>query len=191
MYHLQRITSEYVEAEDRIRLSGEDEQGNSIVLWLTQRLLAQLISHLLALIEEQAPDIAKNSNAADTTQSLMQGFAQQAAQADLAPELPVETAANSQSWLVQEVDIALSAEGALVLVFKREIGAGTAIQDEELETPECDNAKAILTVEAKQLRQWLGIIQAQWQRAGWPLTLWPGWMDATSVQSSSSNIPLH
>ena len=55
MINLERITTEYVEVEDRIRLTGESEDNQTIVLWLTQRLLTQIISHLLGLIEKQSP----------------------------------------------------------------------------------------------------------------------------------------
>jgi len=181
MIHLQRITTEYVDTEDRIRLSGEVEENVSIVLWLTQRLLAQLITHLLGLIEKQSLDMATTDSANPApASSLMQGFAQQAAQAELAPEVPVQAADSAQSWLVLEVDFSLSPEGALVLVFKRD--AGTAALQK-------DAAKATLKVEAKQLRQWLGIVHAQWQQAGWPLTFWPTWMDEQIPSDTAS--PIH
>ena len=181
MVHLQRITTTYADTEDRIRLSGEAEKNASIVLWLTQRLLSQVISHLLGLIEKQSLNIA-NTDSSDpaSASSLMQGFAQQLAQAELGPELPVQTAATAQSWLVLEVDITLSPEGTLVLVFKRETG-NVALQE--------GVGKATLTLEAKQLRQWLGIVHSQWQKAGWPLTLWPPWMDEQA--SSGTAKPLH
>jgi hypothetical protein len=183
MIHLQRITTEYVDTEDRIRLSGEVEDNLPIVLWLTQRLLTQLITHLLGLIEKQSLDVATADSANPApASSLMQGFAQQAAQAELAPEIPVRATDSAQSWLVLAVDFSLSPEGALVLVFKRD--AGTAAQQEGE-----DAGKATLTVEAKQLRQWLGIVHAQWQRAGWPLKFWPTWMDEQMPSDNAS--PMH
>ena len=149
MIHLQRITTEYVDTEDRIRLSGEVEENTSIVLWLTQRLLARLITHLLRLIEKQSLDLGNTGSANPApASSLMQGFAQQVAQAELIPELPVQAAANAKSWLVLEVDFSLSPEGTLVLIFKREAGKAAA-QEGEGE----DAGKTTLTIEAKQLRQ--------------------------------------
>ena len=47
MSELQRITSEYIEAEDRLRLTGEVGEGETETLWLTQRLLTRLLDHLL------------------------------------------------------------------------------------------------------------------------------------------------
>lgn len=180
MINLQRITTEYTESEDRIRLSGEGEDGQTIVLWLTQRLLAQVIVHLLGLIEKQSPDLSTTSPSKTPKSSLLQGFEQQAAQAELSPELPVETVPSSQNWLIQEVDITLNPEGTLALVFKRDVGSKTA---------QSDTGKATLVVEAKQLRQWLGMVHVQWQRAGWPLALWPRWMD--EVPTSGGLNPLH
>ena len=46
MNSLQRITTEYDEREDRIRVSGQLAQGEAVVLWLTQRLLNRLVPHL-------------------------------------------------------------------------------------------------------------------------------------------------
>ena len=183
MIHLQRITTEYVSNEDRIRLSGEVEGNTSIVLWLTQRLLAQLITHLLRLIEKQSLNLG-NTDSVDPApaSSLMQGFAQQVAQAELIPELPVQAAASAQSWLVLEVDFSLNPEGTLVVVFKREAGKEAAQKGK-------DAGKATLAIEAKQLRQWLGIVHAQWQQAGWPLTIWPTWMDEQSPSDTAN--PLH
>jgi hypothetical protein len=175
MIHLKRITTEYVDTEDRIRLSGEAEKNETIVLWLTQRLLSQVISHLLRLIEKQSLNLANTDSS-----SLMLGFEQQLAQAQLAPGLPVQTTATAQSWLILEVDISLSPEGTLVLVFKRGTDNAALLEGA---------GKATLTIEAKQLRQWLGIVHAQWQQAGWPLTLWPTWMDEQSPSDTAK--PLH
>jgi len=177
MINLQRITTAYVDTQDRIRISGEADNGDTIVLWLTQRLLSQVISHLLNLIEKQSLDV---SGSDATASSLRQGFEQQLAQSELAAEAPVQTVETAQSWLVLEVDIALSPEGTLVLVFKRE---------SEKVTQQEDAGKATLTIEAKQLRQWLGIVHAQWQSAGWPVTLWPTWMDEQTASGTAK--PLH
>jgi hypothetical protein len=180
MINLQRITTEYVESEDRIRLNGEGEDGQTIVLWLTQRLLSKVVAHLLGLIEKQSPDLSNTSPSKTPKSSLLQGFEQQAAQAELSPEHPVEAVPTSQSWLIQEVDITLNPEGTLVLVFKRDLGS---------EPTQQDACKASLSVVAKQLRQWLGMVHVQWQRAGWPLALWPKWMDETAVSGRAD--PLH
>ncbi len=52
---LERITTQYIEAEDRIRLSGSTRDGHSQVLWLTQRLLSRLLPRLLDALQPSAP----------------------------------------------------------------------------------------------------------------------------------------
>jgi len=37
--NLDRITTEYIDAEDRLRLSGKYADGAAVVIWLTQRLI--------------------------------------------------------------------------------------------------------------------------------------------------------
>ena len=54
MKSLQRITTEYSETEDRIRLSGELAAGEVMILWLTQRLFNHLVYHLCGWLEKQA-----------------------------------------------------------------------------------------------------------------------------------------
>lgn len=46
MPDLQRITTQYIEVEDRLRLTGELAPGEVVVLWLTQRLMHRLIGQI-------------------------------------------------------------------------------------------------------------------------------------------------
>ena len=89
MSTLQRITTEYVEQEDRIRLSGEFASGDTVVLWLTQRLLHRLVPHLTAWLARQVAPASSIPAVEAAHQDIVQGFAQQAARAQLAPEPPV------------------------------------------------------------------------------------------------------
>ena len=41
MNRLERLTTEYVEREDRIRLSGQLTHGDTVVLWLTRETTAK------------------------------------------------------------------------------------------------------------------------------------------------------
>eukprot|EP01036_Dinobryon_divergens_P055429 gene55429-74016_t len=66
---LQRITTEYIEAEDRVRLSGVSPSGEALSLWVTQRLLSRLLKVILNWT-------AEGENA---QQALKNAFAQQAA----------------------------------------------------------------------------------------------------------------
>lgn len=157
MADLQRITTEYIDSEDRIRLSGELSPQSTVVLWLTQRLVNRLLPHLLGWLEQQAGNGAMGE--------LFQGFAQQAAMATLEQQPPVQSAPQSMVWLVHAVNLTAAAEG--VRLTFRGIGDTSA--------PEGSDAVG-LTLHAQPLRQWLGILHAQYCKADWPLTGWPDWL---------------
>ena len=188
---LQRVTSLYSDTEDRFRVTGEVTPEDTRCLWLTQRLLVRLVPLLL----DWLGDIARAEGKDDLGQAeLMQDFAQQAAKARLepqtavpvpsmpAPNAPIETSiqgegAHSQRpddlWLVKEVDITKSTNGVLTLTFKRESGG---VQ---------------LGMAPVELRQWLIILHSQWLQAGWPVALWPEWIDTTPEKGEQPPTGLH
>ncbi|GIT23616.1 MAG: hypothetical protein CM1200mP40_32980 [Gammaproteobacteria bacterium] len=51
MQSLKKVTSEFVEAEDRFRLSALTTEDKAVAFWLTQRLLTRLVSHLSKQLE--------------------------------------------------------------------------------------------------------------------------------------------
>lgn len=162
---LQRITTAFDASEDRIRVCGEWAAGQTLVLWLTQRLLVRLVPHLLGWLEQQ---VVADGPGADVRAELMQGFAQQAAMTNLAPQIPVEAGTAQRVWLVQSVDVAATAQ-AVRLTFKAE---------------DCAQA-AGMTLEAQALRQWLGILHEQCRQAGWASAapqfsafVWPPWVQS-------------
>lgn len=179
MHALQRVTTEYVDSEDRIRLSGEFPNGDTVVLWLTQRLMNRLAPHLLAWLvpeaQPQASPIASSgrSSAQAVHHDVVQGFAQQAALAQLTPAPPVRASSPQASWRVESVDITRG-EDAVTLTFKGE-----------------GDARATLTFAAQPLRQWLGIIFEQYLRAEWPTAIWPEWMEAARSQKTGDAATLH
>jgi len=152
---LQRITTEYIDLEDRIRLSGETENAETVVVWLTQRLLERLQPALLQWLEQQ--------NADTSHAEMLHGFAQQIAEAGLTPQMPVRADANSTAWLALSVDITQS-EQAVSLTLR---GA--------------DGQDVNLTLAANPLRQWLAILHAAYCKAGWPLAVWPEWIRARTL----------
>ncbi len=172
MITLQRITSEYIKSEDRIRLTAISEAEETIILWITQRLLIRLIAHFLGWLEKEAPEVARSSAIGNETKSALQGMAQQSAAAKLPEQSAVTANSDSAALLVKEIDIKMSEE-VVLLVFK------------------CDEAwKAELSFTVQQLRQWLGMIHRLWRLAEWPVSIWPDWMDDNqqpdSVDADSS-----
>ena len=71
------------------------------------------------------------------------------------------------------IDIA-QGEDAVALTFKAETGA-----------------HATFTLAAQPLRQWLGIVYAQYLRGQWPTTAWPAWMDTAPPQAAPGVAALH
>ncbi len=159
MLELLRLTSEYIEAEDRFRLTGEDIAGNTISLWLTQRLSYRLIGYLLSAISKTSSEATRNPTQDDDAGNLLQEFAQQAATAELPQQAAVDSKLSSEDWLVEEVDVNQDGKGNIGLIFKKEGVENVAIG-----------------FESQQLRQWLSIVRRQWTQAEWPVDLWPSWM---------------
>ncbi|NCD15071.1 MAG: hypothetical protein EOL92_07550, partial [Bacteroidia bacterium] len=97
--NLQRITTEFIASEDRIRLTGEvseEETRASVVLWLTQRLLNRLVPRLCAWLAGGEDD--------SLTAELEQEFAQQKARAELELQAPVRIVTMTPGTLVHSVE---------------------------------------------------------------------------------------
>lgn len=162
---LTRITTEYVDFEDRLRLTAETDGGERVSLWLTQRLLQRLIPLLLRWLEKQAGQAPHAE--------VLQGFAQQAARSELQPQAPVQAEAGGAGWLVQSVDITQSPQNVR-LTFKG--GAGKA---------------ASLTLEAKPLRQWLNIVHDAYSKAEWRHEGWPEWAREGATPGGRPDVVVH
>lgn len=147
MVSLQRITTEYVDVEDRIRLVGEVEDGSHVVIWLTRRLLERLLPVLLERL---------GSDSAEPHEDARQSFIQEMAEAQLVPQ-PAVVPQGETTWLAMSVDIT-STDEAVGLTFRGE------------------GRQAALTFPLIALRQWLGILHAAYLRAEWAINAWPGWM---------------
>lgn len=163
MLQLERFTTEYVEAEDRMRLRASSQQGEVLELWLTQRLLGRLVVHGCVWLESQAPET-------QLLQPALHSFAQQAAQLALEqdPQPPVVAPAAEVAQplcvLVCSVDVT-GVEGQLVLCFKDAVGL----------------AHAQLALAVQALRQWLCILRSQYRQAEWPMHRWPQWLQESAT----------
>ena len=60
-HELQRITTTYVDVEDRLRLTGVLANGTVVQLWLTQRLLGRLVPPLTSWLERNALLVAEHA----------------------------------------------------------------------------------------------------------------------------------
>ncbi len=173
MSTLKRITTAYVELEDRIRLTGELANGDTEVLWLTQRLVNRLVPYLTAWLERQIDPTSATPSVHGAHQDIVQGFAQQAACAQLTPKPPVQPPSSQPGWRVSAVDIS-QRKAAVVMTFRGEA-----------------EERATLILAAQPLRQWLGIVFEQSLRGEWSITSWPAWMETRApAQATGRSAPV-
>lgn len=165
---LQRLTTEYIEQEDRIRISGEGSEGELRTFWLTQRLLCRLIRYLISTIEEVPADSETKSITDERTNALFNEMAQQSAQQQIPAQPPVIDPTLDKSCLVLAVDVSKTSQH-IQLIFKNTVGQ-----------------PAELMLDKIQLRQWLSILCKLWQQAEWPLSIWPEWMLNTAKKSAAN-----
>jgi len=147
---LARLTTQYSDIEDRIRLSGEVENGSPLVLWMTHRLARRVVPAFVEWLEKQNADLPMAE--------VRQEMAQQAAEAGLEPQAPVKAPGETNGWRIDAIDLTFSGE-AVRITFKNDTGG-----------------KAQLDLGATPLRQWLGILRGCFERGEWPLDIWPDWL---------------
>ena len=164
MAELQRITTEYIPLEDRVRLTGEVREDELVVLWLTQRLLQRLLPVLLRWLEPQGADslraemVFNFAQQAGHTEPEKPGLTQGVAKAGPVNLEPLKPPAGSTGTVVESVDVEQSDE-AVRLLFKSESGN-----------------LAEFGFTAHPLRLWLGILHRAYCHAQWPLEAWPAWL---------------
>jgi hypothetical protein len=158
---LERLTTEYIEIEDRMRISGETRDTQPVVMWLTNRLAMRAVPQLLRWLENQAaPPIGSSSASAapPAVKRELQSFAQAAAVAGLKQQKPVIAEANVPSWIVKVIDITAT-QGRLSMTFRGEPDQAASVR-----------------FDAIGLRQWLSILHRAWSTAQWPPLVWPDWI---------------
>jgi len=166
-----RVSSQYVDFEDRIRLTGELTDGQHVVLWLTRRLTERLVPHLVKWLENNQVKVQEGRSLALTAMrnAPYQRFVQEAAHAQLEPQPPLQARLGERSWLVCAVELK-SAPDVLRLNFKGRL---------EIEQVQFSPGE-------RPLRQWLKVIHDLYVLAGWPQEVWPLWI-ADGLASGAAN----
>ncbi len=167
MQEITRITTQYVEDEDRIRLCGETAEAETTVLWLPQRLLNRLIP---ALCQKLGPGPHSDRKA-----EALNAFEQMAAVQSLAPLPVVKPAAHASSHTIRVVTIVPGAVAIRLLLKNNEAS---------------DCAAVSMTLRHEELRQWLAILHNQYVKAGWPTEIWPEWLRAPT-RGISAELVMH
>lgn len=165
MIELQRITTKYDPKEDRIRLTGDDGRGQTLVLWLTRRLLDRLVCFIVEKLESQEKAKARPR--------IHLEFQQQSAARQQVAQPPVSANAHSEQWLIQEVEIVRS-KGRIKL---------------RLRTAE--NKDAVIGFDLIGLHQWLDILHRNYRAGTWSTDVWPDWLTESSLAAPPQTVTLH
>ena len=173
---LQRFTTRYIPAEDRMRLAGELPGSQQVVLWLPQRLWLRLLPGLFTWLEHQVATLPAPAAVARVHQEVQQGFALAAARQSLLPEPPVVPSADASEWLVDMLSLEQSSAHTRI-VFQKGGNTDSCLP------------LAALHLSAHQLRQWLLIVHRLWQEAEWPAQVWPAWWaDARAADTAPDRV---
>jgi hypothetical protein len=159
---VQRFTTEYVVAEDRVRISLERGDGSLCVLWLTRRLTSRLVPQIVKILgalprlqgktEMAAPsDNAQRKNQLDALGKIEQQ----------APVLAGDLPADLDSHLITALGVRLTKQ-ALLVDFKTD--TETVVQT--------------LPFSEDAIRQWLGVLHMNFRKAEWKEDVWPEWITA-------------
>lgn len=170
---LEKITTEYSQVEDRLVIKGSITGGGFCAIFLTQRLMSQLMLHMTKWLESDSKLAGSNPSKEKDIKNWLQGGAQEEAVSATPQQEPVEVSKNSESWLAHEIDITQEPSG-IRLAFKSPSGN-----------------RVDLGLNKETARQWLNIIYKVWQLAEWTLAPWPQWITGSEKQSSAIDLPLH
>ncbi len=153
MVLLKKVTLQYIEIEDRIRMSADLDGENSAVFWLTQRLCRRLVPRLVGHLEHSA----QKSSLVD--KGLMLSVQQHDAEWQQRRSEPVRICELARSVLPEQVNLYCPAEGAAI-IFPLDAGGD----------------RARLQMNMVELRQWIGVVYRLYRVAGWPMEVWPRWL---------------
>ena len=173
MSSLKRITTEYIESEDRIRLAGLTNDNQTIALWLTMRLLKRLIKHCLNLLEKNNPKLESASTQNEESGKSVQHFLQKSAERLIVEETVVKLTDQSPNYLAVEIDVR-NDDAGVTLIFKGEFSSNYAIY-----------------LNNQQLRQWLGMLHMIWQKTEWSNLAWPDWLSNSPADIAPGLISIH
>ncbi len=155
---LEKITLDYVPAEDRILVRAQHSGSGVIAFWLTLRMSRALSKLLLEHLDAVTPVPPA------TDPELMQTFRQTSALMKLETGAAVKPA-DETPQLLTTLDLHRK-PGGVVLA---------------LPLPDGEVAELVLT--AVQMRQYLHILRNMFVRADWPLDIWPLWMKEAASEA--------
>ena len=169
---ISKLTTQYLPAEDRIRISARRSDDVVVVLWLTRRLADRLIPNLIGWIEKSAPPQDQGLVKQFKLQSAQVAARQETQQRKEAP-VTVQDAPKSETWLIHRIDVNATPE-ELTLILKDDKDEAVALK-----------------LAQKPLRQWLSILFTAYQAADWSGEFWPEWITDIAAPPKRAATPVH
>ena len=152
-FAVQTFTLRYDPAEDRIYLNAVDATGAKQTIYLTRRLMDQIIPVVAKHLEDKTP----KGIPADLVQSMTQERVRQARKAE-PPAEPVQADLDAPRWLC-----------TTILIQKRPAGLAVTLTGDAAD-------KAQIPLADPHLRTVLDIFRNSYAKAGWDLRVFPDWL---------------
>ncbi|WP_010323505.1 hypothetical protein [Marinobacterium stanieri] len=171
---LTRLTTRYVENEDRFLISADSDVG-VVKLWLTQRLLKRLLPHLIEWVGKSSEStVQEPSESPVDNQSLQDNTGTDTKQSASASADNDQQAASQMVAQYRKPTPSVDADKAVMscLVHTLKFQPRDKIVRILFELPDDE---AILLLQEEHARIWLDVLYRHWQQAQWP-DIWPDWM---------------
>lgn len=169
---LHKFTTQYIDIEDRIQVAGATLEGEILTLWLTHRLLAQLVPTLCHCIERHSSigqihaDLPASAPRPAHQQQVIQEFEQQIANSSIKPTERVQANPSNPVLLIDEATVELGSTGVNI-----HLGC----------TPQ--NQIVHIAFQPETLRQWMGILFNAYRKSRWTHEIWPNWIKSPATQA--------
>lgn len=167
-FAVQTFTARYDLIEDRICLNAVDATGAKQAIYLTHRLMDQIIPVVAKYLEEKTP----KGVPADVVQSMTQERIRQARQAEPLAE-PVQADPETLRWLCTTIQIS-----------KQDAGLAVTLTGDAA-------CKAQIPLADPHLRTVLDIFRNSYTKAAWDLRVFPEWLgseQATAGQGAQARL---
>ena len=175
---LERITTEYISAEDRIRLAGVTDDELLVVLWLTQRLLNRLLPPLFEWLTQHEDSFSEieTLHFVAQQQSTPQMSQQPLGQGKKNRQMNTPPLVNAEKDSPKNLQtpVPVEKDGPSLLITSIDLSSNNSIVNLNFKSGSAEPLSLIMT--APLLSQWLSILFFTYHKADWPLTGWPDWM---------------
>ena len=152
-FAVQTFTARYDPIEDRVCLNAVDVDGGKQAIYLTRRLMDQIIPVVVKHLEEKTPKGVPS----DVAQSMNQERVREARKTAL-PAEPVQVDLETPRWLCTTVQMS-----------KRAAGLAITLADDTACT-------AQISLTDLHIRTVLDIFRTSYVKAGWDLRVFPDWL---------------